>query len=82
MIPDAAVDAAYRESPADACLHMDQADVRLMLEAAAPHMLGDAQAQAIEDALIDFGRESVFLTAAQETMSRFLRARVAELRSK
>jgi hypothetical protein len=57
-------------------------NLRAALEAAAPHILPDAKAQALEDALIDFGRESVFLTAAQETMARFLRERIAELRSK
>jgi len=53
-----------------------------MTESEFQKALREAKAQAIEDALIDFGRESVFLTAAQETMALFLRARVAELRAK
>jgi len=37
-IPDAAVEAAYAETPPDACRYLDQSDIRLILEAAFPHM--------------------------------------------
>ncbi|KQQ97984.1 hypothetical protein ASF74_14715 [Arthrobacter sp. Leaf145] len=50
--------------------------LRTILEAAAPSL----KAQALEDAVIDFGVKSVFLTSAQETMATWMRERAAELR--
>ena len=38
MIPEAAVEAAYGEMPDGAGRYIDQSDIRLMLEAAAPHL--------------------------------------------
>lgn len=46
-----------------------------ILEAAAPHIA----AQALEDAVIGFGQQSVYLTTAQETMANWMRKRAAEL---
>jgi len=42
VIPEAAVEAAYCELPDGAGRYVDQSDIRLMLEAAAAHMLGQA----------------------------------------
>ena len=38
VIPEAAVEAAYAETPPDACRYIDQSDIRLILEAAYPHI--------------------------------------------
>ena len=49
MIPDAAVEAAYRELPDGAGVYVNRADLRAALEAAAPHI----SAQALEGAAGD-----------------------------
>ena len=49
MIPDAAVDAAYRELPDGAGVYVNRADLRVILEAAAPHMLAEAKAEAWDE---------------------------------
>lgn len=84
VIPDAAVEAAKVAAYewGDEGDMPDDSFLRQILEAAVPFIARQAQAQAIEDALIDFVRSSVFLTAAQETMARFLRKRVSDLRVK
>jgi len=49
VIPDAAVEAAYRELPDGAGVYVNRADLRAALEAAAPHI----SAQALEGAAGD-----------------------------
>jgi len=51
--------------------------LRTILAAAAPTLV----AQAFEDAVIDFGVQSVYLTSSQETMAKWLKERAAALRS-
>ena len=48
MIPGEAVEAAYSAHGAGA--YVNKEDVRLMLEAAAPHLMGECEAEALEDA--------------------------------
>ena len=42
MIPDAAVDAAYRELPDGAGVYVNRADLRVILDAAAPYLMEQA----------------------------------------
>jgi len=80
VIPDEAVDAAAKAAYAWG----DEGDVperdflRTILGAAAPILI----AQALEDAVIDFGQEAIYLTTAQETMATWLRERSKATRTK
>lgn len=78
---EAAVQAIVASLPNDADLETHRiwatGYANAALEAAAPIVV----ARAIECALTDFERESVFLTPAQETMARYLRARTNPHRS-